>query len=191
VKFHNHMSRVGKKPILIPQGVEVSIDQNTVAVKGPKGELKQLINSIVKIDLTETEVGKEIVVSVPNQNIKNDRSQWGTARALIANMVAGVTEGFSKQLEVNGVGYRVNLVGRTIVLNVGYSHEVRVDLPEGVDATVEGNLITLLSANKHAVGQLADEIRKVRKPEPYKGKGIKYVDEIIRRKAGKTQKAGD
>lgn len=183
------MSRVGKKPVLIPAGVEVTINGQTVVVKGPKAELSETINDIVKIEMVDGESGKEVLVSVANETDKNERAQWGTARALIANMVAGVTTGFSKQLEVNGVGYRVNLQGRTLVLNVGFSHEVRVDLPEGVDAAVEGNVITLTSANKHTVGQLADAIRKIRKPEPYKGKGIKYVDEVIRRKAGKTQKS--
>ncbi|MDG1949825.1 MAG: 50S ribosomal protein L6, partial [bacterium] len=163
----------------------------TVVVKGPKAELSETINDAVKIEMVDGESGKEVLASVTNETDKNERAQWGTARALIANMVAGVTTGFSKQLEVNGVGYRVNLQGRTLVLNVGFSHEVRVDLPEGVDAAVEGNLITLTSASKHDVGELADAIRKIRKPEPYKGKGIKYVDEVIRRKAGKTQKAGE
>jgi large subunit ribosomal protein L6 len=183
------MSRVGKKPVLIPAGVEVTINGQTVVVKGPKAELSETINDVVKIEMVDGESGKEVLVSVANETDKNERAQWGTARALIANMVAGVTTGFSKQLEVNGVGYRVNLQGRTLVLNVGFSHEVRVDLPEGVDATVEGNVITLTSASKHDVGELADAIRKIRKPEPYKGKGIKYVDEVIRRKAGKTQKS--
>lgn len=183
------MSRVGKKPILIPSGVEVTINGQTVVVKGPKAELSETINNTVKIEMVDAEAGKEVLVSVADATNKNERAQWGTARALIANMVKGVTEGFSKQLEVNGVGYRVNLQGNTLVLNVGFSHEVRVDMPEGVQAAVEGNVITLTSASKHAVGQLADAIRKIRKPEPYKGKGIKYVDEVIRRKAGKTQKA--
>lgn len=185
------MSRVGKKPVLIPAGVEVTIDGQTVVVKGPKGELSETLNSAAQISLIDGEAGKEIIVSVTDETDKNERAQWGTARALIANMVIGVTDGFEKKLEVNGVGYRVNLQGNTIVLNVGYSHEVRVDLPEGIQAVVEGNNITLTGANKHDVGELADNIRKIRKPEPYKGKGIKYADEIIRRKAGKAQKAGE
>ncbi|NQV90672.1 50S ribosomal protein L6 [Candidatus Uhrbacteria bacterium] len=185
------MSRVGKKPITIPQGVDVTINGQTVIVKGPKGELKEDLNAVITVSLVDGEEGKEIQVTINQEDDKNERAQWGTARALIANMVTGVTEGFSRKLEVNGVGYRVNLEGRKIVLNVGYSHDVRIELPVGMDALVEGNLITLLGANKHDVGELADRIRKVRKPEPYKGKGIKYAEEVIRRKAGKAQKAGE
>ena len=187
------MSRVGKKPILIPPGVEVTLSQGpSVLVKGPKGELKQEINSAVSINLVDTADGeKEIQFSVLDEEDKNERSQWGTARALVANMVTGVTKGFSKKLEINGVGYRVNLSGRTLVLIVGFSHEVRVELPEGIDAKVEGNTIEISGAHKYNVGALADSLRKIRKPEPYKGKGIKYAEETIRRKAGKSQKAGE
>jgi large subunit ribosomal protein L6 len=185
------MSRVGKKPVVIPNGVDVTIDGNTVSVKGPKGLLSENLNEAVSIALSDVDGAKTVIISVANETDKNERSQWGTARALISNMVIGVTDGFSKQLEVNGVGYRVNLSGRNVVLNVGYSHEVPYQLPEGVDATVEGNLITISGASKHMVGEVADNIRKIRKPEPYKGKGIKYIDEVIRRKAGKTQKAGE
>jgi len=185
------MSRVGKKPVIIPQGVDVTVDGNTVSVKGPKGQLSENLNNAVSIELSDTDGAKAVGVSVVNENDKNERSQWGTARALIANMVTGVSEGFSKQLEVNGVGYRVSLSGRVLVLNVGYSHEVRFELPEGIEAQVEGNVITITGASKHLVGEVADNIRKIRKPEPYKGKGIKYVDEVIRRKAGKTQKSGE
>src|SRR3989338_1236979 len=186
------MSRVGKKPILIPQGVDVTIDQGpTVLVKGPKGVLKQEINAAVSINIVEGASGKEIQFSVLQEEDKNERSQWGTARALVANMVTGVTKGFSKKLEVNGVGYRVNLSGRILVFTVGFSHEVRVALPEGIEAKVEGNLIEISGADKYAVGALADNLRKIRKPEPYKGKGIKYAEETIRRKAGKSQKAGE
>ncbi len=185
------MSRVGKKLVVIPNGVDVTIDGNTVSVKGPKGQLSENLNEAVSITLSNIDGVDTIAVTVLNETDKNERSQWGTARALISNMVIGVTDGFSKQLEVNGVGYRVNLSGRAVVLNVGYSHEVPYQLPEGIDAVVEGNLITISGASKHMVGEVADNIRKVRKPEPYKGKGIKYVDEVIRRKAGKTQKAGE
>lgn len=185
------MSRVGKKPIAIPQGVEVTINDQVVMVKGPKGELKEDLNAVVSVNLVDGENGKEVQLTVNQEDDKFERSMWGTARALVANMIIGVTEGFTRKLEVNGVGYRVNLEGRKIVLNVGFSHEVRIELPEGMDAVVEGNAITLIGANKHDVGELADKIRKVRKPEPYKGKGIKYAEEVIRRKAGKTQKAGE
>ena len=183
------MSRIGKKPIEIPEGVEVKIDNNVVSVKGPKGSLSQEINSIVVLKLVNGENSKAITVEVENESDKNERSQWGTARAIIANLVKGVTEGFEKKLEVNGVGYRVSVSGTTLVLVVGYSHDVKFPMPEGIVATVEGNVITISGTDKHLVGEVAANIRKVRKPEPYKGKGIKYIDEVIRRKAGKAQKA--
>jgi large subunit ribosomal protein L6 len=185
------MSRVGKKPIIIPNGVEVILDGNTVTVKGPKGTLTRTIHPLVQIHMNDGEAGKEVHIQVTNETEKNERAQWGTARSLIANMVEGVIEGFTKQLEVNGVGYRVKLSGKTVVLGVGYSHEVPFALPEGVEAQVEDNVITLTGANKQMVGEVAANIRKIRKPEPYKGKGIKYMDEVIRRKAGKAQKAGE
>jgi large subunit ribosomal protein L6 len=180
------MSRVGKKPIEIPEGVDVNVDNNLVSVKGPKGSLSKQINDIVILEVSDE---KTVNVSVKNENEKNERSQWGTARAIIANMINGVTEGFEKKLEVNGVGYRVNVSGNTLVLIVGYSHDVNFPLPEGINATVEGNVVTISGIDKHLVGEVAANIRKVRKPEPYKGKGIKYIDEVIRRKAGKAQKA--
>lgn len=180
------MSRIGKKPIQIPEGVEVKIDNNLISVKGPKGTLFQQINSAVFLEIKD---GKEIEVTVKNETDKNERSQWGTARAVIANMIKGVVEEFEKKLEVNGVGYRVSMSGKTVILIVGYSHDVKFPLPEGINATVEGNTITITGSDKHLVGEIAANIRKVRKPEPYKGKGIKYIDEVIRRKAGKSQKA--
>ena len=181
------MSRVGKKPIIIPEGVDVSVEANNVTVKGPKGTLSRQINEVVTIEQKDG----EILISVANEKDTNERAQWGTARAVIANLVKGVTEGFSKQLEVNGVGYKVNLSGRTIVLYVGYSHDVNFELPEGIDAAVEGNVITITGSNKDLVEEVAANIRSVRKPEPYKGKGIKYIDEVIRRKAGKAAKTGE
>ena len=181
------MSRVGKKPINIPEGVEVKIENNLVSVKGPKAAISRQINEVVIIEQKDN----EIIVSVTNELDTNHRAQWGTARAVIANLIKGVTEGFSKKLEVNGVGYRVSLSGRMLVLNVGFSHEVKFALPEGVDATVEGNLITISGANPDLVGEVAANIRSIRKPEPYKGKGIKYIDEVIRRKAGKAAKAAE
>ncbi|MBI5794118.1 50S ribosomal protein L6 [Candidatus Uhrbacteria bacterium] len=186
------MSRVGKKPILIPTGVEVDIQDHTVNVKGPKGSLSTRVNAVVLPLLSDAPQGKVVVFQVDETmtDDANTRAQWGTARANVANLVQGVTEGFMKKLEVNGVGFRVNVSGRTIVLTVGFSHDVKVPLPEGVTATVEGNIITITGADKHLVGEFADRVRSIKKPEPYKGKGIKYVDEVIRRKAGKTQKAG-
>lgn len=185
------MSRVGKKIIKIPSNVEVKIDGNHILVKGPKGELEREINPIVSINMEDVDGAKQVSVSVTNEENYKERAQWGTARSLISNMVIGVTDGFSKELEVNGVGYKVNMQGNTVVLNVGYSHEVRYDLPEGIEGIVEGNKITIKGRNKQVVGEVAANIRKVRKPEPYKGKGIKYIDEVIRRKAGKAQKASE
>lgn len=185
------MSRVGKKPIVIPKGVDVTIIDQTVKVKGPKGELMETLNAAVHVTLAQGEDGQEIQFAVGQEDEKFERAQWGTARALVANMIDGVTDGFSKKLEINGVGYRVNLQGRTLVLNVGFSHDVRVELPDGITAEVDGNLLTISGVSKHMVGSLADSLRKIRKPEPYKGKGIKYAEEIIRRKAGKSQKAGE
>jgi large subunit ribosomal protein L6 len=181
------MSRIGKQPINTPEGVQVSIKDNVIEVSGPKGKLTENLVPNVKVEIKD----KEVLVSVENPENKEQRSMWGLQRSLINNMVVGLTEGFTKQLEVNGVGYKVVLQGKKIVLNVGYSHPVNYDLPEGVDAQIEKNLITLSSFNKQLVGQVAAEIRSVRKPEPYKGKGIKYLEEVIRRKEGKVAKSGE
>jgi large subunit ribosomal protein L6 len=183
------MSRVGKKPIQIPPGVDVTVSGQTVKVKGPKGELIQEINGAVTTSLSEIDGGQVVQFAVAQADEKFDRAQWGTARALVANMIEGVTQGFQKKLEINGVGYRVNLQGRTVVLNVGFSHDVRIELPAGITAEVDANTITISGADRHLVGSFADSLRKIRPPEPYKGKGIKYADETIRRKAGKAQKA--
>ena len=183
------MSRVGKKLINIPQGVEVNLIGQVVEVRGPKGMLSATMHPLVAVHATEDAEGKHLSVSVEDEEEKVNRSQWGTARTLIANMITGVTQGFSKKLEVNGVGYRVNLSGRNLNLIVGYSHDVVYPLPEGIDALVEGNTITIMGRDNQLVGEVAAQIRKVRKPEPYKGKGIKYSNEVIRRKAGKSQKA--
>lgn len=184
------MSRVGKKPILIPAGVEVTLQGQDIEVRGPKGILKRIIHPLVSLQLTDVPEGKQINVSVQDEDEKINRSQWGTARTLVANMITGVTVGFSKKLEVNGVGYRVSISGNTLRLIVGYSHDVVFPLPEGIQATVEGNIITIIGNDNEQVGEIAAHIRQVRKPEPYKGKGIKYSDEVIRRKAGKSQKTG-
>ena len=181
------MSRIGKQPVNIPEGVQVSIKDNVIEVSGPKGKLTENLVPNVNVEIKD----KEVLVSVKNETNKEERSRWGLQRSLINNMVVGVTEGFTKQLEVNGVGYKVVLQGKKIVLNVGYSHPVNYDLPEVVDAKIEKNVITLTSHNKQVVGQVAAEIRSVRKPEPYKGKGIKYMEEVIRRKEGKVAKSGE
>jgi len=180
------MSRIGKNPIEIPEGIEVNIDDNNVVlVKGSKGELKIKINNLVKIEKKE----KEIIVSVNSPQDKKQAALWGLSRTLIFNMIEGITKGFEKKLEVNGVGYRVSLSGKKLILNVGYSHAVEFEFPDGIKSAVEGNVITVSGIDKQLVGEVAARIRKIRKPEPYKGKGIKYIDETIRRKAGKAAKA--
>ena len=181
------MSRIGKQPITIPDGVTVTIADGFVTVKGPKGELRQQVHPSVSV----AQADSELVVSVGNAADKKQRSLWGLWRKLIANMVTGVTEGFSKQLEINGVGYKAVLQGDKLVITVGYSHPVEYQLPVGLTAKVEKNIVTISGADKQLVGQAAAEIRSVRKPEPYKGKGIKYVTEILRRKAGKTAAKGE
>lgn len=178
------MSRIGKKPIQIPDKVEVKIDGGFVNVKGPLGELKLELAEGVSVEQDQN----TLVVKPKDENIKEYRSLWGTFRQLIENMLIGVTKGWKKQLEVNGVGYRTELKGDELVLNVGYSHPVNFKIPEGVKVSLEKNVITIEGIDKQLVGEVAASIRKVRKPEPYKGKGIKYVDEIIRRKAGKQAK---
>ena len=182
------MSRIGKQPIEIPEGIEVNIDdKNVVTVKGSKGELQEKIHSNVSIEKKD----KEVIVSIEDISDKKQKSLWGLSRTLISNMIEGLIKGYEKKLEVNGVGYRVALAGKKLTLNVGYSNPVDFELPEGVNGAVEGNVITISGINKQAVGQAAARIRKIRKPEPYKGKGIKYIDEVIRRKAGKAAKASE
>lgn len=168
------------------------MEGQTVTVKGPKATLATQINHAVRADIVQGQDGREVVFLVDEAMASdtNTRAQWGTARANVANLVKGVTTGFTKKLEVNGVGYRVSASAAGLVLNVGFSHEVKVAIPKGIEASVEGNVITLTGADTQAVGELAAQLRAIRKPEPYKGKGIKYADEVVRRKAGKTQKAG-
>ena len=178
------MSRVGKKPIVIPEGVEVTIDGNTVTVKGPKGTLTRRIHP----DMTVKKEGNELRVERPSDD-RHHRALHGTTRSIIANMVEGVTNGFSKTLELVGVGYRAQKRGNTVVLNVGYSHPVEVREPEGIQLEVpSANQIVVKGIDKEKVGAVAANIRAIREPEPYKGKGIKYIDERIRRKEGKTGK---
>ena len=184
------MSRVGKKPITIPSNVEVSVQGQTVHVKGPNGELEQTLNSRIQVVLAEEDGVKVIHIEVIDPEDTFDRAQWGTARSLVQNMVSGSVVSFEKKLEVNGVGYRVNMQGKNLLLNLGFSHDVPVEIPAGITASVEGNVITLKGADKQLVGEMAANIRKLRKPEPYKGKGIKYTNEVIRRKSGKSQKTG-
>lgn len=185
------MSRIGKKLIPIPAGVDVQINGTHVEVKGPKGTLVLDVHPTTIISLETGEAGKEIHVQVSTPEENFGRAIWGTTRANLANLVKGVSEGFSKSLEVIGVGYKVNVQGQKVVLDVGYSHDVEVPLPAGVSATVEKNVLTLTAADKIVLGATAAKIRSIRKPEPYKGKGIKYTTEQIRRKAGKTAKSGE
>ena len=181
------MSRLGKLPIEIPTGTQAKIENNFIIVKGSKGELKQELNNLVKVEVLE----KEIKVSIKNEKVKKERAFWGLYRSLINNMVQGVETGFEKKLEVNGVGYRIALAGKKLTLNVGYSHPVDFEFPEGITGAVEGNVITISGIDKQLVGEVAAKIRKIKKPEPYKGKGIKYIDEVIRRKEGKTAGKGE
>jgi large subunit ribosomal protein L6 len=180
------MSRVGKKPVQIPSGVEVKIDGSKVMVRGPKGFLEQEIHPAVSVNIVDGEVR----VSVKDELDVTQRALWGLFVRLITNMIAGVTKGFEKKLEVNGIGYKVNVQGKVLKLDVGFSHEINFPIPEGINISVEKNVITVSGIDKQFVGEIAAQIRKVKKPEPYKGKGIKYLDEVIARKAGKAGKAG-
>ena len=179
------MSRIGRMPIAIPAGVTVTIaENNPVTVKGPKGTLERAL----PLEMTIKQEGDDIVVSRPN-DLKKNKSLHGLTRTLIHNMVVGVTEGYEKVLEVNGVGYRAAKQGNKLVLSLGYSHPVEMVDPEGITSVLDGqNIIKVQGIDKEKVGQYAAEIRSKRKPEPYKGKGIKYSTEVIRRKVGKTGK---
>ncbi len=178
------MSRIGRLPVTVPAGVTVDItEKNYVTVKGPKGTLEQALPEEMQIKLEEGAV----TVTRPS-DLKKMKSLHGLTRSLIQNMVTGVTEGYKKELEVNGVGYRAAKQGKKLVLNLGFSHPVEMEDPEGLEVKVDGNKIIVEGIDKQRVGQYAAEIREKRKPEPYKGKGIKYVDEVIRRKVGKTGK---
>ena len=177
------MSRVGKLPVTVPSGVTITVDAGEITVAGPKGTLKQFTMPGITVKQEENEV----LVTRANDEPKI-RAKHGLMRALINNMVQGVSQGFSKKLEINGVGYRVNLQGADLKFNLGFSHDVIFKLPQGITATVEQNNITVSGIDKQQVGQVAAEIRALKKPEPYKGKGIKYADERIIRKSGKSGK---
>ncbi|MEY8355625.1 50S ribosomal protein L6 [Lachnospiraceae bacterium 54-53] len=179
------MSRIGRMPIAIPAGVTVAIaENNKVTVKGPKGTLERVLPS----EMTIKEEDSHIVVTRPN-DLKKMKSLHGLTRTLVNNMVVGVTAGYEKKLEINGVGYRAQKQGKKLVLSLGYSHPVEMEDPEGIESAMEGqNTIIIKGIDKEKVGQYAAEIRDKRRPEPYKGKGIKYADEVIRRKVGKTGK---
>jgi len=181
------MSRIGKKPIILPPQAEIKIEKGKVLIKGPKGQLEQTLPKEVMIESK----GSEVLVTVKDEKNKEERALWGLFRSLINNMAEGVVSGFSKQLEINGIGYKAAVQGKELILNVGYSHPVNYSIPKEVDISVEKNLITISGIDKQKIGQVAAEIRAVRKPEPYKGKGIKYIDEVIRRKAGKVVKGAE
>lgn len=174
------MSRLGKQPVAIPSGVEASFTDGVLTVKGSKGTLTQPMRDDVNIVIEG-----DTITLTPASDSKESRALWGTYAALTRNLITGVTEGFEKKLEIEGVGYRAEAQGQKLTINVGFSHPVLLDVPEGLTAVVEKNVITVSGIDKHAVGQFAANIRKVKKPEPYKGKGIRYQGEFIIRKQGK------
>lgn len=179
------MSRIAKQPVAVPDGVTLNVGNGEVSAKGPKGELTQHVpTSQVKIAVAD---GQAVVTAA--SDLPEDRAASGLARNLIANLVTGVTEGFSKSLEYSGVGYRAEVSGKTLKMALGYSHPVLHEIPDGLDVKIQKTTITISGINKHAVGQFAANVRASRPPEPYKGKGIRYADEHIRRKAGKAGKA--
>jgi large subunit ribosomal protein L6 len=177
------MSRIGKKPVPVPQGVTASVDGQTVTAKGPKGELKYVVNDEVLVTLEDGEIAVQ-----PRDQSKDARSKWGMSRSQIVNILHGVKDGFEKKLEINGVGYRAALQGKNLQLALGFSHDVVYHAPEGVTITVpKPTEIVVAGIDKQVVGQVAAEIREYRSPEPYKGKGVKYAGEVIVRKEGKKK----
>ncbi|MFH1789599.1 MAG: 50S ribosomal protein L6 [bacterium] len=181
------MSRIGKIIREIPNGVTVAVQDGLIIVKGPKGELKQAIHPDVSIIVEQ----EGATVKIADESDKQQKSLWGTYSSILGNMIKGVSEGFKKQLEINGVGYKAAMKGNDLILEVGYSHPVEVKANDRIQYSVEKNQITIEGIDKQLVGEVAANIRKIRKPEPYKGKGIKYIDEQIRRKAGKTASKGE
>ncbi|MFA5125003.1 MAG: 50S ribosomal protein L6 [Patescibacteria group bacterium] len=176
------MSRIGKNPISFPAGVEVKVSDGLVTVKGPKGSLQEKLHPLVSAEVKDN----SIIVSVENQEVKSQRALWGLFGSLIRNMIKGVTDGYSKQLEISGVGQKFAVSGKKVVLNVGFSHPVEFAIPEGITITTEGNIMTISGIGKQLVGETAAQIRRIKKVEPYKGKGIKYVGEQFIKKAGKA-----
>jgi len=174
------MSRIGKKPVKIEKGVEVKIDSGFITVKGPKGELKKPL-----LDLIETKIENEEITFLPKNEDRSTGAFWGLQRALVQNMVDGVTKGFVKKLELVGVGYKANVQGTELVLDIGFSHSVKIPAPEGITFVAEKTSITISGIDKALVGQISATIRQIKKPEPYKGKGIRYEGEVVRKKLGK------
>jgi large subunit ribosomal protein L6 len=180
------MSRIGRKPLEIPKGVTVSITKDTVSTKGPKGSLTLKRHKDIEIKQAKDEDGKDVVVFARSSEQGPMRAAHGLMRALVGNMLTGVTKGFERQLEINGVGYKAEIKGPKLVLSLGYSHPIEFALPEGITAKVDKNMLILGGIDRQALGAAASKIRSYRPPEPYKGKGIKYIEETITRKAGKT-----
>jgi len=174
------MSKIGKKPILIPEGVEVKLEGNTIYVKGPKGDFSLEIRPEIGIKIENGQI--EVF---PKMQTKETKALWGTTRSLINNLVEGVTRGFKKQLEIQGIGYKAKLEGNELVLEVGFSHPVKMEIPEGIEVSIDKNIITIEGIDKQLVGEFAARIKKVRPPDPYKGKGIRYLGEKIKLKPGK------
>ncbi|MDJ0615559.1 MAG: 50S ribosomal protein L6 [Calothrix sp. MO_192.B10] len=180
------MSRIGKQPITVPAKVQVTIDGTNIAVKGPKGELSRQLPA----NVTVSQEGETILVNRRDDS-RQSRQMHGLCRTLVANMVEGVSQGFQRRLEIQGVGYRAQVQGKNLILNIGYSHQVQIAPPDGIQFAVENNTNVIVSGyDKEIVGNTAAKIRDVRPPEPYKGKGIRYANEVVRRKAGKTGKGG-
>ncbi len=179
------MSRIGKKPVTIPNGVKAELKDLALNINGPKGSLVVLLHPKVQVKIENN----EITVDIAHKENKFEKSLWGLTRSLINNAVTGVVSGYEKKLEINGVGYRGSVAGKTITLSLGFSHPVIVEVPDGLSAAIEKNVITITGIDKQLVGEFAAKIRALKKPEPYKGKGIKYADEVVRRKAGKVVKA--
>lgn len=178
------MSRLGKKSIICPPGVTVKWDDNILSVKGPKGEMRQKMGAAIQI----SQEGDNLKVAVSQPEIKKNRALWGTYARLLQSMIKGVTAGYEKKLVLEGVGYKANVSGQKVFLSLGFSHPIEFSLPQGITAQVDKNTISISGFDKQLVGEVAARIRALKKPEPYHGKGIKYVDEVIRRKAGKTVK---
>lgn len=182
-RVEKHMSRIGKKPVVLPKGVTAKVDAGAVSVKGPKGELKLKL-----VPEVEARIGDQEIVVTPRETSDRARAMWGMQRTLVSNLVKGVTEGFTERLEISGVGYRAALQGRNLQLQLGLSHDVNYPIPEGIQIVCERpTAITITGIDKQLVGQVASEIRSFRPPEPYKGKGVKYAGERIRRKEGKKK----
>lgn len=179
------MSRIGKKPVVLPPSVTAEVKGNDLVVTGPKGSLTLALNSKVAVSVADG----AITADVEKKDNKKEKALWGMYRSLVQNLVEGVTKGFEKKLEVNGVGFKVQITGQKLILNLGFSHPIEVEIPKDLQVTLDKNVISVVGTDKQRVGQFAAEVRELKKPEPYKGKGIKYSDEVILRKAGKVVKA--